>query len=97
MPSPKEAQRQRKRRKQVRRQAFLRARSARSRSAVRTYVKRARAAIDSGDAENAESDIRTAQSKLGAAARKGVIQPRNAARRLSRLVARARNAAAVSE
>lgn len=81
----------------MRRQVILRARSVAGQSVVRTHVKRARAVIDEGDAEKTESEIRVAQSKLDAAARKGIIQPRNASRRVSRLIARARKAAAASE
>ncbi len=55
-------------------------------------MRQAREAIASG--EGAEEAIRAAQSKLDAAARKGIIQKNNAARRLSRLVARQRAASA---
>ena len=58
------------------------------RSSARTYVRRARATIDNdGDMELAEAQVRQAIKTLDKAARKGVIHPRNAARRKSRLMA----------
>jgi len=79
----------------VRRQRFLRARNVSARSAVRTFVRRAREAIEAGDSEAAEAAIRDAQSRLDSAARKGVIHRRKAARSVARLVRqlRAANAA----
>jgi len=95
VPSPKEVVRQQRRVKQVRRQRFLRARNVSARSAVRTFVRRAREAIEAGDSEAAEAAIRDAQSRLDSAARKGVIHRRKAARSVARLVRqlRAANAA----
>ena len=92
MPSPKEFKRQAKRRKQVRHQRLARARNVSARSGIRTSLRRAREAIESG--EGADEAVRTVQSKLDAAARKGIIQKNNAARRLQRLVARLRAASA---
>lgn len=79
----------------MRRQRFLRARNVSARSAVRTFVRRAREAIEAGDSEAAEAAIRDAQSRLDSAARKGVIHRRKAARSVARLVRqlRAANAA----
>lgn len=64
------------------------------RSAVKTYITRARVEI----AEDAESDdtedaLRRAIRALDKAAQKGVIHTNNAARRKSRLIKRARTAA----
>ncbi len=56
------------------------------RSAGRTYVKKARTLIAAGNLEEASEAVRTAVSKLDKAATKGVIHPRNAARRKSRLM-----------
>ena len=56
------------------------------RSAARTYVKKTRQLIESGDVESAEEMSRLAVSTLDKAARKGVVHPRNAARRKSRLM-----------
>ncbi|MCA9985783.1 MAG: 30S ribosomal protein S20 [Anaerolineales bacterium] len=58
------------------------------RSSARTFVRKARTTIDSnGDMELAEAQVRQAIQTLDKAARKGVIHPRNAARRKSRLMA----------
>ena len=78
----------------MRRQRFLRARNVSARSAVRTSVKRAREAIESGDSDAAQAAIRLAQARLDSAARKGVIHRRKAARSLSRLVRQLRAAEA---
>ncbi|MCY3747951.1 MAG: 30S ribosomal protein S20 [Chloroflexi bacterium] len=70
----------------MRRQRLLRARNVSARSSVRTFVRRAREAIEAGDSEAAEAAIRDAQSRLDSAARKGVIHRRKAARSVARLV-----------
>jgi small subunit ribosomal protein S20 len=57
-------------------------------SATRTYVRRARTAIEAGDAEAAARAVGDAISALDKAASKGVIHRNNAARRKSRLMAR---------
>jgi small subunit ribosomal protein S20 len=84
---PKRAEKQEKRR--------VRNRSVRS--AVKTYITKARTAI-AGEAagESTESAILRAISELDRAARKGIIHPNNAARRKSRLIKRQRTAAAAS-
>jgi small subunit ribosomal protein S20 len=56
-------------------------------SAARTYVKKARTAIDQNPAE-AQAEIQAAVAALDRAAKKGVIHPNNAARRKSRLMKR---------
>jgi small subunit ribosomal protein S20 len=56
-------------------------------SATRTYVKKARTAIDHNPAE-APAQIQAAVAALDRAAKKGVIHPNNAARRKSRLMKR---------
>lgn len=78
----------------MRRQRFVRARNVSTRSTVRTFVKRAREAIDAGDVDAAQAAIREAQSRLDAAARKGIIHRRKAARSMSRLVRQLRAAQA---
>lgn len=60
------------------------------RSALKTFEKRARTAIEGGEA--AVEHVRLAQRKLDKAATKGVIHPNKAARKKSRL-ARAANRA----
>ena len=92
MPSPKELTRHHRRAKEVRRQRFLRARNVSARSTVRTFVRRARDAIESGDSDAAEAAVREAQVRLDSTARKGIIHRRKAARTLSRLVRRLRPA-----
>jgi len=57
-------------------------------SQARTYVKRARVALETNDAESAIDAVRQAVSKLDRAASKGVIHRKNAARRKSRLMKR---------
>jgi small subunit ribosomal protein S20 len=59
------------------------------RSRARTFVKTARAAIESGKVtEQAIAATQTAMRELDIAASKGVIHKRNAARRKSRLMNR---------
>jgi ribosomal protein S20 len=53
---------------------------------VKTAVKKATAAIASGDPEAARAAVRHAMSVLDRAAQKGVLHPNNAARRKSRLI-----------
>jgi small subunit ribosomal protein S20 len=55
-------------------------------SRTRTYVKRARIAIDEKDLPASEEAIRLAISELDRAVAKGVIHKNNAARRKSRLM-----------
>lgn len=55
---------------------------------ARTFVKKARLAIASQDAENAAEATRMAISALDKAAEKGTIHKNNAARRKSRLMKR---------
>lgn len=57
-------------------------------SATRTYVRRARTAIEAGDTSNAATAVGDAISALDRAASKGVIHRNNAARRKSRLMAK---------
>jgi small subunit ribosomal protein S20 len=64
------------------------------RSALKTYVGKARRAIDTGDTATSAAAVVTAISALDKAAAKGIIHPNNAARRKSRLMARLNKAAA---
>ncbi|HXF50830.1 MAG TPA: 30S ribosomal protein S20, partial [Dehalococcoidia bacterium] len=64
-----------------------RARNKAVRSATRTFVKKAIAAIEQA-APNVMEALREAQSALDRAAKKGVIHPNAAARRKSRLMRR---------
>jgi small subunit ribosomal protein S20 len=72
--------------KRIRSSARRRDRNRVYQSAARTYVKKTRQLINSGDIEAAEEMSRLAVSTLDKAARKGVVHPRNAARRKSRLM-----------
>ena len=55
------------------------------RTTARTYIKKARALIASGEFDTAEETIRLAGQALDKAAQKGIIHENNAARRKSRL------------
>lgn len=72
--------------KRIRSSARRRERNRQFRSAARTYIKRTRSLIEQGDLEAAEEMSRRAASTLDKAARKGVVHPRNASRRKSRLM-----------
>ena len=63
------------------------------RSRVKTAVRAARAAIDTG-AEHAQASLRDSHRTIDKAAAKGVLHPSAAARRKSRLARRAQKAAA---
>ena len=54
-------------------------------SAVRTAVKKARAAIAAGDAKAAQAPVEDASQALAKAASKGVVHPKAAARTTSRI------------
>lgn len=55
-------------------------------SRSRNLVKRARVAIEAGNANEAEAEVREAIRDLDKAASRGIIHKRNAARRKSRLM-----------
>jgi small subunit ribosomal protein S20 len=63
------------------------ARNRSTRSAIRTYYKKATTAVGESE-QSAEEQVRQAVRALDKAARKGVIHPNNAARRKSRLMSR---------
>lgn len=56
------------------------------RSRTRTYVKKARQMMESGDLEQAREATLAAVRELDKAATKGVLHPNNVARRKSRLM-----------
>ena len=66
-----------------------------AKSAMKTFAKKARIAIDSGAAEQVES-IRLACKAIDKTAERGIIHKNQAARRKSRLMKRANKAAAVA-
>lgn len=55
------------------------------RSRMRNQIKKLRAAVEAGDTELAQSELRTATSVIQRTASKGVIHRNQAARRVSRL------------
>jgi small subunit ribosomal protein S20 len=57
------------------------------RSSARTYIKKARTLIESGQLDEAEVVMNQAISTLDRAAKKHIIHPRNADRRKGRLMA----------
>ncbi len=58
------------------------------RGRARTFIKKARKAIEMNDLENARAETLKAISALDKAAEKGIIHKNNAARRKSRLMKR---------
>lgn len=56
------------------------------RGAARTFVKKARLALDEGSVENSRTAILEAMRALDKAAQKGVLHKNNAARRKGRLM-----------
>lgn len=63
-------------------------------TAVRTQIKKVRAAVSEGDLAKAESEFKTAAKKLDQAGAKGVFHPNKSARHKSRLQALIRKAKA---
>jgi small subunit ribosomal protein S20 len=72
--------------KRIRSSARRQERNRHFRAAARTYVKRTHLLIEQGELDSAEEMSRQAASTLDKAARKGIVHPRNAARRKSRLM-----------
>ncbi len=56
------------------------------RTAVRTYIRKARELLEGKELESAQETVKQAAMALDRAAQKGVIHPNNAARRKSRLM-----------
>ena len=56
-----------------------------ARAAVRTESKKIRALVQEGKVDEARAEMKSAESRLAKAASKGLVHPRNAARRASRL------------
>ena len=72
--------------KRIRQNAKRRAHNRVFRGRARTFVKRARLAIESGDVEAARAATLEAVSALDKAAQKGVLHDNNASRRKGRLM-----------
>jgi small subunit ribosomal protein S20 len=76
-------------RKRVRQEEKRRLHNRSVKSSVKTYITKARVAIDFGDSqEEAQEAVRHAVSELDRAAKKGVLHRNNVARRKSRLMKR---------
>ncbi len=71
--------------KRIRQTERRRLRNASKRSAMRTAIKKVRYAIEAGDAERAVAALPTALSRVGKAAKTGLIHKNAAARYSSRL------------
>ena len=80
-------------RKRIRIAETRRLRNRPYRTAARTFVKKAEAAIRAGDQTVAQSAVVDAISMLDRVASKGIIHKNNAARRKSRLMAKLNRAA----
>lgn len=72
--------------KRIRQNAKRREYNRSFRNRARTFVKRARVSIRTGNADTATTAVRDAIRDLDKAASRGIIHPRNAARRKSRLM-----------
>src|SRR5690554_1360411 len=72
--------------KRARQTAERTARNKSIKSAVRTFVRKARVAVATPDAAAPEQTVREAVSQLNRAASKGSIHKRNASRRIGRLM-----------
>jgi len=58
------------------------------RSRMRTFVRKVEDAITAGDAEAAQTALRTAQPEIMRAAQKGILHKNTASRKVSRLASR---------
>ncbi len=74
-------------RKRARQAEKRRRQNTSQRSMVRTYIKRVRAAIESGDASSAQTALAEAIPVIDRMADKGILHKNNAARQKSRLSA----------
>lgn len=72
--------------KRMRQSEKRRAHNRAFRSGARTHIKKTRQLIAAGEMNEAEAVMRQAISTLDKAARKGIIHPRNAARRKGRIM-----------
>lgn len=71
--------------KDLRRTAKKRVRNLSKRTALKTYVKNVRKAVEAGDATNIDVTLTRAQKNIDRAAQKGIIHKNQARRRLSRI------------
>ena len=75
-------------RKRARQSTARRSRNRAHRSALRTQLRKVKAALDSGDGTLAQAELKKAVAALDRSARKGLIHRNQAARRKSRLSAK---------
>jgi small subunit ribosomal protein S20 len=80
--------------KRIRQTEKRTARNRHVRSTVRTYIKRARQAIEAGDPKTAASAVREAESEISKAVSKGVFHHKTGSRYVSRLTLGAASAKA---
>jgi small subunit ribosomal protein S20 len=78
--------------KRIRQTAVRTARNRHVRSTVRTFIKRARQAIATGDSNAAQEALREAESKIRKAVSKGVFHHKTGSRYVSRLTLAANGA-----
>jgi len=71
--------------KRIRQTVKRTARNRHVRTTVRTFIKRARQAIEAGDKGAAETAVREAESKIRSAVSKGVFHHKTGSRYVSRL------------
>jgi len=79
--------------KDLRRNAKRRIRNQATKSALKTYIKKTRTAITTGDASQTADALKLAVQALDKAAKRGIIHKNQAARRKSRIAKRAAAAA----
>jgi small subunit ribosomal protein S20 len=78
--------------KDVKKARANRLRNISTKSAIRTFVKKAKAAVDGGDAAGGPAAVRAAVSVIDKAVERGIIHRNAGARRKSRLMRRAHKA-----
>lgn len=78
--------------KDVKKSRLNRLRNISAKSAMKTFVKKAKTAIEQGDAALTESSVRAAVSLIDKTAERGIIHKNAAARRKSRLMRHAAKA-----
>lgn len=79
--------------KDIRRSTKRRERNQATRTALKTYVKRVRQAVASGDETKVQEALNMAMKHLDKAAQKGIIHKNQAARRKSRIATAAKSVA----
>jgi len=78
--------------KDVKKSRLNRLRNIATRSAIKTFVKKAKGAIEAGDAAQVQTSVKQAVSVIDKAVERGIIHRNAGARRKSRLMRRAHRA-----